>query len=148
MSKHLDRHGVVLYDPLSDVDETKLNRVDRLGLAYCRLNSWAWDEYIGPKPAGFDQLPAYDKYNIKRIEHPVLMKILTKLNPKKYGKVVSKCDYLTPAVRRIEAEIGYANISRCWWVYKLKRTEEEWRKWYYSADRLKYTDDTELHNAE
>ena len=127
----VNSHGVVLYDPLYDVDETKLNKVDRMGLAYCRLNSWKWDEYIGPKPAGFDQLPDYDKHSLKRINHPVLMKILAKFNPKKYGRVESKSDYLTPAMRSIEAEIGAANTSRCHWVYGMKRTEEEWRKWYY-----------------
>ena len=31
-----------------------LNKIDRLGLAYCRLNCWEWDNIIGPKPEGFD----------------------------------------------------------------------------------------------
>ena len=127
----VDSQGVVLCDPLYDVDESKLDKVDRLGLAYCRANSWRWDEYMGPKPEGFDQLPDYDKNDLKRIRHPVFMKILAKLTPQKYGKVVSKSDYLSPIMRCIVAEIGEANTSRCHWVYGMKRSEEEWRKWYY-----------------
>ena len=40
---------------LNEEQEKKLNYVDRLGLAYCRLNSWEWDDAVGPKPEGFDE---------------------------------------------------------------------------------------------
>lgn len=29
---------------LETIDESKLSPVERLGLAYCRLNCWIWDE--------------------------------------------------------------------------------------------------------
>lgn len=39
------------------VVEEDLTHEERLALAWCRLNRWEWDEYIGPKPDGFDDLP-------------------------------------------------------------------------------------------
>ena len=66
-------------------DESKLDWVDRLGLAYCRLNRWEWDEsLLGPKPD-----PHEDE------------------------------NYRSRVMIRIETIIGYANVSRCWWVYEL-----------------------------
>lgn len=90
------------------VDESELDRIDRLGLAYCRLNSFGWDEIIGEKPPGFDELPNYVK-----------------------GKE-SKYDYVHPAILGIESIIGKANTSRCWWVFELGKPEEEWLRWYVS----------------
>lgn len=124
-----DKQGHVLYDPLYDVDESSLSDIDRLGLACCRLNQWEWDEYIGPKPDGFDQLPRWER-------HPFLMKILATISPKKYAPIRSKSDYITPVIKAIESDIGADTISRCHWVYGLKRTEEEWRKWYYSTEHV------------
>lgn len=37
------------------IDEYKLNPEARLGLAYCRMNCWEWDEYMGEKPANFEE---------------------------------------------------------------------------------------------
>ena len=122
----------ILRHPLFDVDESALSRIDRLGLAACRLNSWMWDEYVGPKPERFEQLPNYDRYFLERISHPFLMKILSRLFPEKYAKTLTKHDFINPVIRGIESEIGEANISRCYWVYGMKRTEEEWRRWYYT----------------
>lgn len=93
---------------MSTVDKSKLDRTDRLGLAWCRLNSFVWDEIIGEKPPGFDELPNYAE-----------------------GKA-SKHDYVHPAILGIESIIGEANASRCWWVFKLGKTEEEWLRWYIS----------------
>lgn len=128
----LNEDGNVLYDPLYDVDEGALNKVDRLGLAYCRFNCYNWDEIAGPKPEGFDDLPDDDRYSLERISHPVIMFILSKLFPKKYAQKPTKHDFISPIMRGIESEIGNANVSRCWWVYEMKRTEEDWRTWYYN----------------
>lgn len=132
-----DKEGNLLYHPLYDVDESKLSKIDRLGLAYCQLNSWEWDDYIGPKPEGFDQLPNYDKNELKRIRHPLLMKILAKINPAKYAPIKTKSDFIDIVIQNIEEEIGEANTSRCHWVYGMKRTEEEWREWYYRNRHIK-----------
>ena len=49
--------------------------------------------------------------------------------------VPTKEDYIDPVMRGIVSEIGAANASRCHWMYGMKRTEEEWRHWYYSENR-------------
>ena len=127
-----DDEGNVLYDPLHDIDESALDRTDRLGVAYCRLNSWEWDEYMGPKPENFDSLPEFDKNYMKRVNHPIIMRILERIFPTRYAKKSTKQDYIRPKIKRIEQDIGGANVSRCHWVYGMKRTEDEWRQWYYS----------------
>ena len=35
--------------------EKELTQTERLGLAYCRLNCWEWDDFIGEKPKDFDK---------------------------------------------------------------------------------------------
>lgn len=99
---------------LSEEQEKELNFVDRLGLAFCRLNSWEWDDIVGPKPKGFDGLPKCDNRRFKIFQK----------------EIKTKSDYLGPAIRRIESIIGKVNTSRCWWKFELKKTEEEWNRWY------------------
>lgn len=94
------------------VNETELNLADRLGLAYCRLNCGVWDEILGPKPEGFDALPDFPVKRLFRKKRP------------------SKHDYVSPAIEAINSIIGIANASRCWWIFQLGRTEDEWLRWY------------------
>lgn len=113
---------------VKDIDETKLNETDRLGLACCRLNCWQWDEIVGPKPDDFDELPNYLplRYKVKRFLHRVSK-----------GKLYrTKHDYLMPVLDRLESEIGRDNASRCHWLFVLGKTDEEWRKWYYTEGGL------------
>lgn len=85
---------------IETIDESKLSPVERMGLAYCRLNCWDWDELIGEKPDGFEQMT----------------------NEEKHG-------YIEPQLDRIEQILGSPYTSRCWWVYELGKTEEEWLEW-------------------
>lgn len=85
---------------MKDIDESKLSPAERMGLAYCRLNCWDWDELIGEKPDGFEQMT----------------------NEEKHG-------YIEPQLDRIEQILGSPYTSRCWWVYELGKTEEEWLEW-------------------
>lgn len=85
---------------LETIDESKLSPIERMGLAYCRLNCWDWDELIGEKPDGFEQMT----------------------NEEKHG-------YIEPQLDRIEQILGSPYTSRCWWVYELGKTEEEWLEW-------------------
>lgn len=87
--------------------------IDRLGIAYCRLICYEWDDIVGPKPEGFDELP-------DRTQESCFFR----------RKKPCKADYVVPAYMAIKEIIGEANASRCWWVYKLGRTEEEWFRWY------------------
>ena len=100
-------------DDVIKVDESKLSWIDRLGVAYCRLNGYEWDDILGPKPEGFDELPVDSpKAGVFRKHIPC------------------KRDFTGPACYAIKKIIGEANASRCWWVYKLGRTEEAWFRWY------------------
>ena len=85
---------------MTDSDESKLSPIERLGLAYCRLNCWVWDELIGAKPDGFEQMT----------------------NEEKRG-------YIEPQLNRIEQMLGKPYTDRCWWVYEMGKTEEEWLEW-------------------
>ncbi len=100
---------------MNSADELKLSKTDRLGLAYCRLNSWKWDDIVGPKPAGFDDMP--------------------NTVPGKPDDPGAKYYYVSPAIRGIESIIGEANASRCHFLFNLGKTEEEWLRWYCSPDR-------------
>lgn len=95
------------------LDESELNPIDRLGLAYCRLNQWEWDEILGPKPDGFDALPYFGAAPGTR--------------KKKYR---NRHDCIQPAMRYLESVIAQAQFSRCWWLFVLGRSEEEWIQWY------------------
>ena len=95
------------------VDESSLNEIDRLGLAYCRLNRCEWDDIL-TKPDGFDEMP----------EYPAPLWKFWKRNQK------SKHDVRIQKMLNIESIIGEANTSRCWWIFALGKTEDEWRNWY------------------
>lgn len=84
-------------------EKEKFDAVERLGLAYCRLNCREWDTLFGEKPEGFDDFPEGYKHRI------VMRKIAL-----------------------IETLIGEMNTSRCWWKFRLHRTEEAWKAWYFS----------------
>lgn len=85
---------------MKDIDESKLSPVERLGLAYCRLNCWIWDELVGEKPDRFEQMT----------------------NDEKRG-------YIEPQLNRIEQMLGKPYVDRCWWLYEMGKTEEEWLEW-------------------
>lgn len=95
---------------MKNIDETTLNFEQRLGLAYCRLNSWQWDDIIGPKPNDFD--------NIENL--------------------LVKNEYLYEPFQRIINIIGERNCNKYWWMFALDKTEDEWVEWYYKdCDFLK-----------
>lgn len=75
--------------------------IDRLGLAWCRLNCYEWDPFLGDEPPGYAQMSNDEKHTVIR-----------------------------PMMLGIESIIGEANISRCWWKYQITESEEEWLTWY------------------
>ncbi len=99
---------------IRDVDESSLNKIDRLGLAWCRLNHSEWDNILGSKPEGFDEMREFPAPWWKFWER----------------RKTTKYDIVLPRMNNIEKLIGEANVSRCWWLFVLGRTEEEWEKWY------------------
>ena len=88
---------------MKNIDETTLNFEQRLGLAYCRLNSWQWDNIVGPKPNDFDDIE----------------------------DLSVKSEYLHEPFQRIANIIGERNCSKYWWIFVLDKTEDEWVEWYY-----------------
>lgn len=118
------------YPAYRDIDESKLDRIDRLGLAYCRLGRFEWDDLIGPKPEGFDDLPNYlpTKVALKRRK---LRREGRDLQP------LSKSECVGPPMKAIETIIGDSNTLRCLWLFERGRTEEEWFRWYVN-ERFKH----------
>lgn len=108
-----------------------VDEINRLGLAYCRLNTWEWDEIVGPKPDGFDEMPRYDKFWYIRTYHPIFMKFLEMLNPMKFAKKQTKYDCIYPVIEEIRSRIGEENCSRAWWANVLGKPHHEWQAWYY-----------------
>ena len=88
---------------MKNIDETTLNFEQRLGLAYCRLNSWQWDDIVGPKPNDFDNIE----------------------------DLLVKNEYLYEPFQRIINIIGERNCNKYWWIFVLDKTEDEWVEWYY-----------------
>ncbi|WP_312635113.1 hypothetical protein [Oscillibacter sp.] len=108
--------GITLGQRLEAIDAGSLNRTDRLALAHTCLKCVLWDEILGPKPEGFDDLPKFSK----EVKKP--------FRPRQHMR--SKRDYTEPAAESIERIVGEANISRFWWVVVFGRTEEDWFRWY------------------
>lgn len=75
--------------------------LEKLGRAYCKLNTWEWDDFVGPKPIGFDDMTWKKKQQ-----------------------------YIDPIIASIEEIIGEAGTNRAWWLYQLNKTEEDWVRWY------------------
>lgn len=94
------------------VDEKTLSPIDRLGLAWCRLNRGEWDPILGKKPDYLDSLPAHKPWWRFWDKRPV------------------RWQYEIKIMNAIERMIGGGNTSRCWWIFVLGRTEEEWFHWY------------------
>ena len=87
---------------IQDIDESKLSRMERLGLAWCRMNSWEWDEMLGKKPEGFDGMA----------ERPDIL-------PNKYALICHQ-------MARIEQMLGMPYLNLCWFRFALGKSEEEW----------------------
>lgn len=85
----------------------KRKNIEALEKAWVKLNSWEWDEFIGERPDGFDEMSNDEKEPI-----------------------------ITPIMNRIESIIGHASTNRAWWIYELNRSEEEWLNWFINQDAV------------
>lgn len=104
---------------LETIDESKLSPIERLGLAYCRLNCWIWDELAGDKPDGFEQMTNEEKHI-----------------------------YVHPQLNRIEQILGSPYVNRCWWIYVMGKTEEEWLEWRELTKLLVECENDREYNAQ
>lgn len=80
---------------------------------YDVLQSWEWDERIGEKPQGFDELP---NYNYK-LRHKLL-------------KRKTKEDYINPVIAAIEKTVPRKELFRYHHLHNLKRYNEEFEDWW------------------
>lgn len=93
------------------VDETTLDRTDRLGLAWCRLNQGQWDPILGAPPDFFEYLPPVKPWW-------------------KFWGRPAKWQEIVKVQRAIEKLIGADNVGRCWWKFGLGMAEDEWIRWW------------------
>lgn len=84
----------------------------RLGLAYCRLNCYEWDDIVGPKPSNWESLPTVSKRSLFGNKKP------------------SKHDYLKGPMQKILRLVGRHTISLCWWRFVLKRNATDFLQWH------------------
>lgn len=104
--------------PDHPIDEEALSHTERLALAWYRLSRWEWDEYIGPKPDGFDDLP-----------NCFPMRLLSAREP------ISKFYYVHPVTTVIEETIGKYALWKFFNDY-LDEPAENFDQQYFSIDRL------------
>lgn len=62
------------------IDKSRLNPEARMGLAYCRMNCFKWDEYMGEKPEGFEK----NKYELLKSSMKKIRNLLGENNCSKY----------------------------------------------------------------
>lgn len=85
--------------------------VDRIGLGFCRMNCFEWDEELfGPPPEGWDKLGPYARY-----QHPEF---------RYYSDLI---DDILPEKMK----------SMYWWTIELERTYKEWEEWYEGKKKHK-----------
>lgn len=98
-----------IFDRLINADENALSPVDRLGLAYVRLNFGCWDPILGPIPSALD---------------PV--KLVEDSGPVTFGIN----ETFQPLMDAIESIIGEAACSRAFYICITGKTEADWFRWY------------------
>lgn len=93
-------------------DEKDLSPEFRLALAYWRAYYFEWDEYFGPKPEGFDDMPKVDERRLKLFRR----------------KIRTKADYVNPLVGIYGHQVdpGISRIAGLMFVKGL--TEKEARE--------------------
>ena len=90
--------------------------IERLGLAWVKLNKYQWDEILGDKPDGFDEMTTPERYD---------------------------CGIISKQMRRIEDLLGEhhkAITSMCWWKFELKEDINSWIDWYLYNSEISLKD--------
>lgn len=96
-------------DDYAQWDSADLTEKERLGLAYCRFNAWQWDDIFAPCPENFYSLPSFSN------------------DP----NTLTRDMYIKRPMEQINEKLSTAERSMYWWKFRLKKTEAEWRQWYY-----------------
>lgn len=78
--------------------------VERIGLGFCRMNCFEWDEELfGPPPEGWDKLNNAEKYKHPEFRH---------------------------CVRMIDDILPEKMQSMYWWIIELNSTYKKWEEWW------------------
>lgn len=80
---------------------------DRLGHLYVNINSYIWDELLGEKYPGYDDMTYQQKHEI-----------------------------IGPYFTFVERELSEEETSMYWWLFGLNETYAEWHKWYYDPNNV------------
>lgn len=88
---------------------------------YNNLNSWEWDDLIGEKPKGFDELP---RYNIKFIH--------------KVAKRKTKAEIINPIMQYIEMLVPWKERLRYHHVHNLNSSNEQFEIWWQERSLKEY----------
>lgn len=91
---------------------------DDLAEIHCKLNGWEWDERLGEKPDGFDQMPTAGK-------HPIVFPLLLQI------------ERLVPHYKLVRARFPFSLMSEEaydeW--YSAKKIEPMLDEWYSRNER-------------
>lgn len=93
---------------------------ERLAQAYQRLMRLEWDDLVGEKPPGFDNMPPTGKRRLFRKRKP------------------GRFDYTYPASETIREILGPAQLSQLLWTLNHGHAEKEWLQWYISVGIRKF----------
>lgn len=78
--------------------------IDRIGKAYCMMNCFEWDtEIFGKPPKGWNKMDSRTKYENRRFRE---------------------------CFKLIDAALTEREKSMYWWTIELKRSYNDWKKWY------------------
>lgn len=88
-----------------DTKELDKIDIDRLGLAYCQMNGFIWDEIFGEPPKDWN-------------------------SPYKDNKTRHKDPHFQECFRYLESRLTSRQQSMYWWTIQLKRSYQEWAEWY------------------
>lgn len=93
---------------------------ERLAQAYLRLMQCEWDDLVGKKPLGFDDMPLIGESRLFRKSKP------------------GRFDYTYPASEMIKEILGPAQLSQLLWTINHGHAGKEWLQWYISVGIRNY----------
>lgn len=87
---------------------------------YDNLNSWRWDDRLGEKPNGWDNLPNFRS---------------TRIGERLFN---SKFKIITPIKHEIVCMVGNKKLHEWHWIHNLHKTKEEYEAWLFKemADKF------------
>lgn len=108
-----------MYEKLKSFTTGELCEIDNT------LNGWGWDDRLGEKPEGWDNLPRFDERD----------------------KVITKDTYVSPILRSIEVIVTKKALFRWHYINNLGKTNQEFEDWWDSDIEKQLSRVGRSHNA-